>query len=110
MTTTPAHDNAPDTIWHLIDRRGKIEGSPDAHVKPCAESIDAYQSYTRTDTIPTWQTSIDWGIIAQGQTGWAIEYSELGVEVYRVFGPNCDLGYPHRERAFPAAPTQGAAT
>lgn len=106
MTSTPAHENAPDTIWaYPHPEHGWLHGGCSSVL---AEDVGA--SYTRTDTIPTWQTSIDWGIIAQGQTGWAIEYSELGVEVYRVFSPNCDLGYPHRERAFPAAPTQGAAT
>lgn len=38
--------SAPEKIWHAIDRKGKISGAPDAHVKPCADAIDAYEEYT----------------------------------------------------------------
>jgi hypothetical protein len=41
--------DAPEKIWHTIDRRGKISGSPDAHVEPCSEVSEAYLEYTRTD-------------------------------------------------------------
>jgi len=39
--------SAPDRIWLTIDRRGKVEGDPDAHVKPCADVADAYVEYVR---------------------------------------------------------------
>jgi hypothetical protein len=41
--------DAPERIWHTIDRQGKISLSPDAHVEPCFEVSEAYFGYTRTD-------------------------------------------------------------
>jgi hypothetical protein len=41
--------DAPETIWHTIDRQGKISGSRDAHVEPCLEVSSSYIAYTRTD-------------------------------------------------------------
>jgi hypothetical protein len=47
--------DAPERVWHTIDRRGKISGSPDAHVRPCDEVSDAYVEYIRADLVPQWQ-------------------------------------------------------
>ena len=47
--------DAPERIWHSIDRNGKINGSPDAHVKPCEGSLPAYVEYVRADLLPQWQ-------------------------------------------------------
>jgi len=47
--------DAPERIWHSIDRRGKINGSPDAHVQPCEDSLPAYVEYVRADLAPSWQ-------------------------------------------------------
>lgn len=41
--------DAPERIWHSIDRKGKINGSPDAHVQPCEGSLPAYVEYVRAD-------------------------------------------------------------
>lgn len=47
-------DNArgPERIWHAIDRRGKIEACPDAHVQPCDDVASAYVEYIRADLPP----------------------------------------------------------
>ena len=47
--------DAPERIWHSIDRKGKINGSPDAHVQPCEGSLPAYVEYVRADLAPSWQ-------------------------------------------------------
>jgi hypothetical protein len=41
--------DAPEKIWHTIDRQGKISSSPDAHVEPCLEVSSSYIEYTRSD-------------------------------------------------------------
>ena len=46
---------APDKIWHIIDRKGKVSTDPDAHVMPCDGVKDAYDEYIRADLVPTWQ-------------------------------------------------------
>ena len=40
---------APERIWHAIDRKGRINGCPDAHVMPCADVQEAYTEYVRAD-------------------------------------------------------------
>lgn len=47
--------DAPERIWHSIDRKGKINGSPDAHVQPCEGSLPAYVEYVRADLAASWQ-------------------------------------------------------
>jgi hypothetical protein len=46
---TDTTDNAPERIWHNIDRRGKIACCPDAHVQPCEAVAMAYVEYRRAD-------------------------------------------------------------
>ena len=46
---------APDRIWHITDRKGKVSTDPDAHVMPCDGAKDAYDEYIRADLVPTWQ-------------------------------------------------------
>jgi hypothetical protein len=49
---TDTADNAPDRIWHIFDRRGKIACCPDAHVQPCEAVAGAYVEYRRSDLAP----------------------------------------------------------
>lgn len=54
----------PERLWLDIDRRGKVSGCPDAHVKPCAEVIDAYTGYVRADLFTTLEAKLAKAVVA----------------------------------------------
>lgn len=52
MTDSTDNARGPERIWLGIDRRGKVEACPDAHVQPCDDVASAYVEYIRADLAP----------------------------------------------------------
>ena len=104
--------SAPERIWHTIDRKGRINGCPDAHVMPCADVQEAYAEYVRADPCDPQDERVR---ALEAENARLREAGQAVVDEYPVSAgtspglcsDECGYGSIYRLRAALRAPEQG---